>query len=293
MDMTTAKTALYDTLDRLQEARSDIKNDGSIQNYRTMFRLMAFASMAFDRINTIRLQQHQRPLKGDNMMRFSVHLLDILHEFFRTYRMFNMYLNDRNRQSHIQVTQDAMIDYILASVGFRMGFGPEHKLNDVIHSIKKLETLTTFGSRRLIPGDFVTFIAEKFCTPYIHAFKAHGTTCKNENMKTKRLSLIDKKKYAMNSVNIDDTNLDRVSSSSLHMYFPHYRACDALWQGFEHHFFHCAKNVLGIASNANAYDTQDRFPLIAANEEDELLNGGSQLWRLWPNNMSKNKNPWV
>jgi len=184
----------------------------------------------------------------DGHMQANAHLLDIMHWFYRTYILYNQRLALRSAQSYIQKTQDTMMQFVLATIALRMGYGPYQKFERTDAKIVDVEENPVFRAGSKFPRAFLVFITREFCHSYTEAFKGYLTTTLCCNVKTTRNTLLQKNKHAIYSNELRDNELDRVSSSSVHMYYPHYRICDLLWYGFEKHYFHNAKNVLGVPS---------------------------------------------
>jgi hypothetical protein len=289
MNRGDAHNALYSTLQRLYGARRRV---GTNTRYgrRIVFRYMVYAYMIFDRIDQLYRQEGKSAIKGANTSRCLVaHLLDILHGFYRTYPLFNRTLHERGLQAMIQPTQDSMIEFIIASVALRMGYGHEFKISQSANSLNTLDMDPHVDDNSKISKAFVDFITHHFHPNYVHAFKGHKLDALSCNMKNKRTELIQKKNEAMTSVH----NVDNISSSSLHLFYPHYRACNALWQGFEKNFFNNAKNVPGVPSRPNAFNAADRFPGLNNEDKIDLATNTETLWHLFRNKKSKNKSPWM
>lgn len=287
--------ALFEIMERLWEYRAEHMRVSNLSNarYRIAFRFRVHAVIAFNRIHVLRLQSGRPGLRKDGHMQCNAHLLDIMHWFYRTYTLYNQRLAGRSAQSYIQRTQDAMIQFVLATIALRMGYGPykkftleDGKINDVVQNPE-------FREGRAFPKAFLSFITQEFCDSYTEAFKGYYTSTLACNVKTTRTTLLNKKKRAIYSNDLGDNELDRVTSSSVHMYYAHYRICDLLWFGFEKHYFHNAKNVLGIPSRPNDFNPNDRMPLLSDDDLDDMILNTEQLYNVFPNKENQQRNPWV
>jgi len=134
---------------------------------------------------------------------------------------------------------------------------------------------------------------QQFCHSYTEAFKGYSPTTMCCNVRTTRNTLLQKNKRAIYSNDLDDNGLDRVTSFSVHMYYPHYRICDLLWFGFEKLYFHNAKNVLGIPSRPNSFDPNDRMPLLSDDDLDDMIGSTEQLCRVFHNTNNQQRNQWI
>jgi len=137
-----------------------------------------------------------------------------------------------------------MIQFVLATIALRMGYGPHQKFSKTDAKIVDVERNPEYHVGSQFPRAFLLFITREFHPSYTEAFKGYYTTALCCNVKTTKNTLLQKNKHAIYGNELGDNELDRVSSSSIHMYYPHCCICDLLWYGFERHYFHNAKNVL-------------------------------------------------
>ena len=289
MSKTDAKTMLYATLQRLYNARRRHGTDNQ-RGRRVVFRFMVHACMLFNRISRLHHNTGHPALKHEGTsLSITAHLLDILNEFFRTYKLYNRKLIEEGRQAMIQPTQDSVIEFVLASIGFRMGFGHDFKITKSENSLRRLEENPRTLQRYNVAEQFIHFVTHTFHPDYTESFKGHRNNALSMNMKTKRNELFGKKMHAITSAG----NTDNVSTSSLHMYYPHYRACNALWSGFEQHYLNNAKNVLGQPSRANAFTPDDRHPALNEHDKHDFNSNTETLWYLFPNKKSRNLSCWM
>jgi len=288
-----AKRALFDILEVLSQYREDHMR-GSVSNtrYRIAFRYRVHAVIAFNRIHVLRVQSGGVGLRADNHMQANAHLLDIMHWFYKTYRMYNQRLSMRARQSYIGKTQKAMVEFILASIALRMGFGPYQKFTRWDARVTSIEDNPAFRGRN-IPDSFLSFIGNEFHDLYTEAFKGHSAAARACHVKSKRCTLLQKSANAIYCNDLSDQHLDRITSCSNHMCCPHCRICDVLWHGFETQHLHNAKNILSAPSRPNNFDPTDRMPLLSNEDCDDMMNFTEQLHRIFPNTGNEQQNPWV
>jgi len=268
-------------------------NELSHACYRIAFRFRVHAVLTFNRIHVLRLQSGRPGLRVDGHMQCNAHLLDIMHWFYRTYILYNQRLALRSAQSYIQKTQDAMIQFVLATIALCMGYGPYQKFPITDAKIWDIQDNPVFRDGSAFPKAFLLFVTQQFCHSYTEAFKGYFTTTVCCNVKTTRNTLLQKNKHAIYSNDLNDNGLDRVTSSSVHMYYPHYRICNLLWFGFEEHYFHNAKNVLGVPSRPNCFDPDDRMPLLSDDDLDDTIGSTEQLYNVFPNDKIQQRNQWV
>jgi len=290
-----ACSALFEILEHLWEYRREHMrvNELSHARYRIAFRFRVHAVLALNQIHVLRLQSGRPGLRMDGHMQCNAHLLDIMHWFYRTYKLYDQRLALRSAQSYIQKTQDAMIQFVLATIALRMGYGPYRKFRATDATINDIQANPEFRNGRAFPKAFLNFVTQEFCYSYMEAFKGYFPTAICCTVKTTRNTLLQKNKRAIYGNDLDNNGLDGVTSSSVHMNYPHYRICDLLWFGFEKLYFHNAKNVLGVPSRPNNFDPDNRMPLLSDDDLDDMIGSTEQLYRVFPNAKKQQQNQWV
>jgi len=138
-----------------------------------------------------------------------------------------------------------------------MGHGPYQKFLKTDAKIIDIEKNPAYRVGSKFLRELLLFITWDFHPSYTEAFKGYMTTTVCCNVKTTKTTLLQKNKHDIYCNGLTDNELDQVSSSSVHMCYPHCRICDLLGHGFERHYFHNTKSILGTPSKPNNFNPND------------------------------------
>jgi len=256
---------LHATLCEIQNIQCNKCSNQQEEKQKTLFHRRVYASLFFENINA---------LPGHTMSTqprcFNMALVCSLHEVVTKHSLYDMkfYLLSKNPQNH--TIETTLKKFCFATIAFRIATGLNLKIDVHTRCIKDL--LKIDHRKHNNATTFLNFFAAHFHPSYTAAFQDVRTKLEDYDLYKRKMNLLAKKRSPLYSGETPKGGA---------MHYNHFRLYDNLSNSFHTAFLSNDLSLQGCPNTHGDGSRNNKFPLLTAQQRQDITNRRSQLWNIF------------